>query len=88
MREIAAIVTEKIVIKCSNFQTLDGVPHLYWLWRTDEHIDLYALNNFSSSIVKVSFFLKNSMSLGLVVLEEKLFMQTRMPQSDGKMSSG
>ena len=39
------------------------------------------LNNFSSSIDKVSFK-KNSMSLGLVVLEKKLFTRTRTPQSD------
>ena len=45
--------------------------------------DLHALNNFSSSIVKVSFK-RNSMSLGLVVLEKKLFMskRTQTPQSD------
>ena len=47
----------------------------------DKQTDLHALNNFSSSIDKVSLK-KNSMSLGLVVLEEKLFMQTRTPQSD------
>ena len=46
----------------------------------DEQTDLHALNNFSSSIDKVSFK-TNSMSLGLVVLE-KLFTRTRMPQSD------
>ena len=45
--------------------------------------DLHALNNFSSSIDKVSFK-KNSMSLGLAVLE-KLFTQT--PQNDA-MSAG
>ena len=50
--------------------------------------DLYALNNFSSSIDKVSFK-KNSMSLGLVVLEKKLFTRTRTytPQSDDIMSA-
>ena len=42
--------------------------------------DLHALNNFSSLIDKVSFK-KNSMSLGLVVLE-KMFMRTPTPQSD------
>ena len=36
---------------------------------------------FSSSIDKVSFK-ENSMSLGLVVLEEKLFTRTPTPQSD------
>ena len=36
-------------------------------------------------MVKVSFK-KNSMSLGLVVLEEKLFTRTRKPQSDEIMS--
>ena len=30
---------------------------------------------------------KNSMSLGLAVLEEKLFMQTRTPQSDDIISA-
>ena len=50
--------------------------------------DLHALNNFSSSIDKVSFK-KNSMSLGLAVLEEKLFTRTRTPtpQSDNIMSA-
>ena len=43
--------------------------------------DLHALNNFPSSIDKVSFK-KNSMSLGLVVLEEKLFTCMQTPQSD------
>ena len=43
----------------------------------------HALNNFSSSIDKVSFK-KNSMSLGLVVLEKlptRTLMRTRMSQS-------
>ena len=48
------------------------------------------LEQFSSSIDKVSFK-KNSMSLGLVVLEKKLFTQTRTrtptPQSDDIMSA-
>ena len=46
------------------------------------------LEQFSSSIDKVSFKI-NSMSLGLVVLEEKLFTQTctQMPQSDAIMSA-
>ena len=54
--------------------------------------DLHALNNFSSSIDKVSFK-KNSMSLGLVVLEKKFFTRTRTrtrtptPQSDDIMSA-
>ena len=39
------------------------------------------LEKFSSSIDKVSFK-NNSMSLGLVVLEEKLFTCTPTPQSD------
>ena len=43
--------------------------------------NLHALNNFSSSIDKVSFK-KNSMSLGLVVLEKKLFTRMPTPQSD------
>ena len=61
---------------------------------TDEQTDLHALNNFSSSIDKVSFK-KNSTSLDLVVLEEKLFTRTRTrtrtrtptPQSDDIMSA-
>ena len=46
------------------------------------------LEQFSSSIDKVPFT-KNSMSLGLVVLEEKLFasMRTTKPQSDNIMSA-
>ena len=46
------------------------------------------LEHFSSLIDKVSFKI-NSMSLGLVVLEEKLFTWTRThtPQSDAIMSS-
>ena len=50
---------------------------------SSKQTDLHALNNFSSSIVEVSFK-RNSMSLGLVVLEEKLFtcMRTPTPQSD------
>ena len=47
----------------------------------DRQTDLHGLNNFLSSIVKVCFK-KNSMSLGLVVLEKKLFTWTRTPQSD------
>ena len=41
--------------------------------------DLHDSNNFLTSIDKVSFK-RNSMSLGLVVLEEKLFTQTWAPQ--------
>ena len=44
------------------------------------------LEQFSSSIDKVSFK-KNSMSLGLVVLEKKLFTRTPTPQSDDIMSA-
>ena len=64
------------------------VPYLKWLWGTDEQTDLHALNKFSSSIDKVSFKI-NSMSLGLVVLEDKSFtrMRTHMPQSDAIMSA-
>ena len=47
--------------------------------------DLHALNNFSSSIDKLSLK-KNSMSLDLVVLE-KLFTWTETPQSDAIMSA-
>ena len=65
-----------------------GVPIFSWLRRTDEQTDLHALNNLLSSIDKVSFK-SGSMSLGLVLLEEKLFTQTQkhMPQSDAKMSA-
>ena len=72
MREIPAIVTEKIVVKCTSLV----------MALANRQTDLHALNNFSSSIDKVSFKKKNSMSLGLVVLEEKLFIQTPMPQID------
>ena len=83
MREIPAIVTEKIVIKISNFHTFGGGTSLV-MSLANRRTDLHVLNNFSSSIDKASFK-KNSMSLGLVVLEEKLF--TRTPQSDDiKMS--
>ena len=60
----------------------------FWLWRTDEQTDLHALNNFSSSIGKLSFK-KNCMSLALIVLEKKLFTRTRTPtpQSDDIMSA-
>ena len=53
-----------------------------------QQTDLHALNNFSSSIDKVSLK-KNSMSLGLVVLEKKLFTRTRTPtpQSEDIMSA-
>ena len=65
-----------------------GVPHLKWLWQTDEQTDLHEFYDLSSSIVKVSFK-KNSMSLGLVVLEKKFVTrtQTRTPQSDAIMSA-
>ena len=45
--------------------------------------DLHGFYDLSSPIVKVS--LKKSLSLGLVVLVEKLFTQT--PQSDAIMSA-
>ena len=48
--------------------------------------DLHALNNFSSSVVKVSLK-KNSMSLGLVVLEEEMLTRTPILQSDDIMSA-
>ena len=53
---------------------------------TDDQTDLHALNKFSSSIDKVSFK-KNSMSLGLVVLEEKMLTRSPTPQSDDIMSA-
>ena len=49
-----------------------------------EQTDLHRFYNLSSSIDKVSFK-SSSMSLGLVLLEEKLF--TRTPQSDAIMSA-
>ena len=87
MREIPAIVTEKIVIKCWKFHTFGGGTSLV-MSLANRRTDLHALNSFSSSIDKVSFK-KNSMSLGLVVLEEKLFTctWTRTPQSDAIMSA-
>ena len=83
MREIPAIVTEEYCDKVLKFS------HFWWGYLpynvSSKQTDLHALNNFSSSIDKVSFK-KNSMSLGLVVLEEKLFTRTRLrtptPQSD------
>ena len=48
--------------------------------------DLHGFYDLSSSIDKV-FFKKNSMSLGLVVLEGKMFMWTRTMQSDAIMST-
>ena len=65
MREILEIVNEKTVISVAIFTLWDGVPHLYWLWRTGEQTDLHALNNFSFLTDKVSFK-RNSMSLGLL----------------------
>ena len=62
--------------------------HFWWGYLpcnvSSKQTDLHALNNFSSSIDKVSFKI-NSMSLGLVVLEKKL--RTRTPQSDDIMSA-
>ena len=52
----------------------------------NRQIQRFACREFSSSIDKVSFK-KNSMSLGLVVLEEKLFTRTWMPQSGNIMSA-
>ena len=54
IREIPAIVNEKIVIKCANFHTLDEGTSLIMALE-NRQTDLHALNNFSSSIVKVSF---------------------------------
>ena len=55
------------------------VPRFILFWGIDEHTDMNALKNLSSSIDKVAFK-SNSMSVGIVFLEEKLSMQT--PQSD------
>ena len=79
MREIPAIVTEKIVIVLK-------FSHFWWG---------YLPYNVSSKqtnrqICMIRYLLKkNSMSLGLVVLEEKMFTRTRtpMPQSDDIMSA-
>ena len=51
-----------------------------------EQTDLHGVYDLSSSIDKVSFK-KNSMSLGLVVLEQKLLMWTCTSQSDAIMSA-
>ena len=50
MREIPAIIDDKIVIKCRNFHTFEGGTSLVMALA-----DLHALNNFSSSMDKVSF---------------------------------
>ena len=47
----------------------------------NKQTDLHALNNFSSSIGKVHFK-RNTMSLGLVLPEKKLFTLTWTTQSD------
>ena len=64
---------------------MGGGTSLVMALGTDEKTDLYEFYDLSSSIVKVSFK-TNSTSLGLVVLEKKLFMwmcmQTQTPQSD------
>ena len=46
---------------------------IQWLWGTDKQTDLHTWNNFYPPQVKLSFEKKNSMSVGLVLLE-KLFM--------------
>ena len=51
---------------------------------SEEQTDLHEFYNLSSSIDKV-FFKSNGMSLGLLLLEEKMFMWT--PQSDAIMSA-
>ena len=55
---------------------------------TDKQSDLHVFYDLSSSIDKVSFK-SNSMSLGHVLLEEKIFMHThtQTPQSDAIMSA-
>ena len=72
--------------------------HFGWGYLTcngsGKQTDLHEFYDLSSSIVKVSFK-KNSMSLGLVVLEKKFVTQTRTrtrtqtrtPQSDAIMSA-
>ena len=78
-REIPAIVTEKIVIKCCYFPTLDRGTSLAMALRNRQTTRLASLEHFSSSIDKVSFKKKKtSMSLGLVVLE-KLFTWAHTP---------
>ena len=68
------------MIKYQNFHTLGGGTSLLTaLW--NRQTDLHALNNLSSMIDKVSFK-SNSMSLALVLLEEKLSKQMWMPNSD------
>ena len=85
---IYAIVNEKIVIKCRNFHTFGGGTSLV-MALANRRTDRFAcLEHFSSSIDKISFK-KNSMSLGRVVLEKKLFTRTCPPtwQSDYLMST-
>ena len=70
-REISAIVNEKIVIV---------LKFSYFGWGylssngSSKQTDLHEFYDLSSSIDKVSFK-GNSMSLGLVVLEEELFAE-------------
>ena len=63
--------------------------HFWWGYLpcnvSSKQTDLLALNNFSSSIDKVS--LKKHHVSGLVDLEENLFMRTRTPQSDAIIST-
>ena len=68
--------------------------HFGWGYLTSnssgEQTDLHEFYDLSCPIDKVSFK-SNSMSLGLVLLEEKMFMRTwtrmQMPQSDAIMSA-
>ena len=80
-RKIPVIVNEKLVIKCLNFHFLRGGASLVIPLGNRRMNRSACLEHFSSSIVKVS--LKNSMSLGFVILE-KLFTQTWLitPPSD------
>ena len=52
----------------------------------NKQTDLYGFYDLSSLIFKVSFK-KNSMSLGLAVLDEKLFTWTWISKSDAIMSA-
>ena len=74
------IVNEKTVIKGGNAHTLCWDTSLV-IALGNKQTDLHTLNNFSSSIDKVSFK-RNSMSPGLVLLEEKLFMRMHKYYAD------
>ena len=84
IREIPTIVNEKIVITCSNFHTYGGGTSLV-MALANRQTDRFACLEQFFILDSYGIFLKNiliSMSLGLVVLEEKLFTHTPTLQSD------